>query len=130
MTNPRLVAGLEVLDDGPGVRITWDQGTEQGASLPTRYFEGVSVEDDLGIVQSIGLTNEREITIKFADLTSYLQKEKKVDLLLIFPDREPFIACRHPGMGDRYFLKMHLTFTDENELEQATFEQSVRLGPI
>ncbi|MCB9078449.1 MAG: hypothetical protein H6631_12695 [Anaerolineaceae bacterium] len=130
MTNPRLVDGLEVLDDGYRVRITWDQGTKQGTRLPKRYFEAVSVEDKLGIVQSISLTDEREITIKFIGLSSYLQKKKSVDLSLIFPDREQFIACRHPGMSDMYLLKLSLTFTDENELDQVTFEQSVRFGPI
>lgn len=130
MTNPRLVDGLEVLDDGHRVRLTWDQGTEKGASLPNSYFEAVSVEDESGIVQSISLTDEREITVKFTGLSSYLQKKKSVDLSLIFPDREQFITCRHPGMRDTYLLKMSLTFTDEHELDKVTFEQSVRLGPI
>ncbi|MCB0212008.1 MAG: hypothetical protein KDJ52_21885 [Anaerolineae bacterium] len=130
MTNPRLVDGLEVLDDGYTVRLTWDEGTEQGTALPKSYFEAVTVEDELGIVQSIGLTHEREITINFADLPAYLQKKKSIDLSLIFPDREQFISCHHPGMADRYLLTMSLTFTQENELDKVTFKQVVRLGAI
>src|SRR3972149_1930285 len=65
MTNPRLVDGLEMIDGEHKMRITWDQGTEKGASLPKAYFEAVRIEDDLGIVESVGVTNDNEITIIF-----------------------------------------------------------------
>lgn len=130
MVNPRLVNGLEVTDSGHIVRITWDPGTEKGSFLPTAYFEAVRIEDKQGIVESVKLTNNYEITVKFRELASYLQREKVLDLSLVFPDRRQYIDCRHPGMSDIYYLSMSLYFTDEGALDTVTFKQSVSLGPV
>ena len=130
MTNPRLVNGVEETETGHRIRIAWDPGTEQGASLPTAYFQEVAIEDDLGVVHTVTLTGEREIVVTFEDLTSHLQGENSLQLTLLFPDRRDHISCEHAGMSDEYYLIITLVFTDEGYLDSATFEQGVWLGPI
>ncbi len=66
----------------------------------------------------------KPIKLTFTDLPSYLQQQNSLHLKLLFPDRREFIACRHPGMNDRYFLDVTLTFTEESTLDDVTFEVS------
>ena len=130
MTAPRLVAGLEEMDAGLQIRITWDAGTEQGAQLPAAYFQAVALNEPSEIVRSVALTAEREITVEFNDLTSYLQAQNTLELILVFPDRREFIPCAHPGMDDIYFLKISLRFASDGSIGDAQFEQGAWLGPI
>jgi hypothetical protein len=130
MTDPRLVDGIEETEEGYQIRIIWDPGTEQGASLPTGYFREVTIEDDLGVVSTVELTGEREITVTFDDLDPYLQSENSLQLTLLFPDRRDHISCRHAGMSDVYYLKVNLEFAEEGNLESSSFEQGVWRGPI
>jgi hypothetical protein len=130
MSDPRLAAGLEELDGGVKIRLTWDSGTGKGAQLPAGYFQAVALSSPPEIVRSAALTAEREITIEFNDLTSFLQTSDSLELSLEFPDRREYISCSHAGMDDRYFLKIILGFTEGGSLEDVQFEQGVRLGPI
>ena len=72
MTNPRLVNGVEQVEAGHRIRITWDQGTGRGASLPDAYFAVVRVESGVEFVNMIQKSGEREITIIFNDLATHL----------------------------------------------------------
>ena len=130
MTDPRLVAGLEALENTERIRITWDTGTEQGAKLPTAYYQAVTLDGESSVVNTVALTAEREITVEFTDLAVYLQNEKILELTLLFPDRRDYISCRHAGMDDIYFLKVSLFFTPDGLLDDINFEQGVWLGPI
>ena len=130
MSNPRLVAGLEESGETSRIRITWEPGTETGAELPVEYFQAVSLEGESDVVSTVTLTAEREITVEFNDLSSYLKNEKVLELTLRFPDRREYISCHHAGMDDVYYLKISIHFTPEGTLEETIFEQGVRLGPI
>jgi hypothetical protein len=130
MTDPRLVDGVDETEAGHRIRIAWDPGTEQGGALPVDYFREVTVEDDLGVVHTVELTGEREITVSFGDLDSYLQSENSLQLTLLFPDRRDHISCRHAGMSDIYYLKVNLVFTEEGDLDSSSLEQGVWRDPI
>jgi hypothetical protein len=131
MANPRLVAGLEQSEAAPMIRIAWDQGSGPGAELPPAYFEKILVEEGEDWVQAIEKSGEREITVVFNDLAGHLQDEQNsLHLRLVFPDRAAHISCFHLGAPDAYLLELDLNFMPDGTLDEATFRQSARLGPM
>ncbi|HYH98559.1 hypothetical protein [Hyalangium sp.] len=136
MTNPRLVAGLEPAPGGSVMRITWDPGTRQGAELPSDYFAAVQLSSETttelqGLIPSVSLTGEREISVRFRNLGPYLSThDNTLDFSLAFPDRRDFISCRHAGMDDAYLLKVHLEFNEQQQLKHAELAEDLTLGDI
>jgi hypothetical protein len=135
MTDPRLVAGLEPSAGGSLMRITWDPGTGEGAQLSPDYFAAVRLSSQTatevqGLVPSVSLTGEREITVRFRNLGPYLSTHRTLELVLAFPDRRGFTACEHAGMDDEYLLKIRLEFDEQQQLQSATLTQDVSLGDL
>ncbi|MBK9054274.1 MAG: hypothetical protein IPL78_26210 [Chloroflexi bacterium] len=125
MTEPRLLDDGLQADGTVQVRIVWEQGTGCGADLGNDYFEKVTLADDLGLVESVTLTAEREITLIFAEPPA----ADSFDLALLFPDRIEFVECTHPGMRDQYELSVSFQVAADGHIE-ANFEQKIHFGPI
>ena len=125
MTEPRLLDDGLQADGTVQVRIVWERGTGCGADLGNDYFEKVTLADDLGIVESVKLTAEREITLIFSEPPA----AGSFDLALLFPDRIEFVECTHPGMRDQYELTASFQVATDGYIE-ANFEQKIHFGPI
>jgi hypothetical protein len=136
MTSPRVVAGLELAPGGSLMRITWEPGTSVGAELPSEYFAAVQLSGETkpevqGLIPSVSLTGERELTVRFRNLGPYLSThDNTLDFTLSFPDRRHFISCGHAGMDDEYLLRVHLRFDAQQQLEHAELVEHVSLGDI
>jgi len=135
MTNLRMGAPFDAQVAVPGLLIVWDIGTERGAELPASYFAAVTVayETDDAIkllIDGVAYTNQREITVMFADLATYLASNTILGFTLAFPDRNAFIDCTHPGSADRYLLDVSLVFDASANLVSSTFTERKELGPI
>jgi len=135
MTDPRIGGPFDTLTAAPGLLIVWDIGTERGAELPDSYFTAVTVayETDDAIevlIDSVVYTNQREITVTFFDLTTHLASNTLLDFTLVFPDRNAYIDCTHPGSADRYLLDASLVFDASANLISSAFTERKQLGPI
>ena len=124
-TEPRLLDDGLQADGTVQVRIVWEQGTGCGADLGNDYFEKVTLADDLGLVESVTLTAEREITLIFLEPPA----AGSFDLALLFPDRIEFVECTHPGMRDQYELTASFQVATDGHIE-ANFAQKIHFGPI
>ena len=135
MTNPRVTGEPDALSDAPELRIAWDAGTGRGNELPASYFDAVSVapETDPAVVGSIAAvehSTEREITVRFQDISTLAGQPGGLALTLEFPDRREFIDCTHPGMEDRYLLDVQLTFDATGKVASSQLTERVQLGAI
>jgi hypothetical protein len=135
MSNPRLVNGLEPAAGGSLLRITWEQGTDQGAQLSSDYFAAARVSSDTttavqGLISDVSLTEERQLTVRFRNLGPYLVEHDTLEFALAFPDRRDFISCSHPGMDDEYLLRVRLEFDEQKQLAGSSLTEEVSLGDI
>ena len=132
MTSPALAGGLEQSGSGAmSVRILWARGSGRGAELPATYFDRITIEgNDAAAVSQTAHTQEREITLTFANLTASLSGKSTLKFSLVFPDRTEFILCGHPGMPDRYLLDVSLSFDADKQISGSTLLQRIELGDI
>jgi hypothetical protein len=132
MTNPR-VARFDPGASTPSLLIVWDVGTGRGAELPETYFEKVKLADDgqdAPPITSVEYRGGRELIVTFGNLESYLSSRDTLSFVLEFPDRLGYINCSHPGMMDRYQLRVTMTFTSNHDFVNAQFEQIKNLGAL
>lgn len=134
MTNPRVVDTFDASKETPKLVVTWDLGTERGSDLPDSYFEAVSL--DCISIQNCPfslLTNalydatSNSITVTFLELSEYLSTNDTLEFGLVFPDREQYINCTHPGNNDTYLIQVTLNF-NEAEFVDAVFSEIKQLG--
>jgi hypothetical protein len=147
-----LARGLETDGTGAFVTLQWEPGTGRGATLPASYYRAVKLAPeparlgdgslpDHGYVDSVTATGDREIVVRLKNLDRLGAADAgasdagavfpaKVRVLLLFPDRAAHTDCTHPGMTDKYFLGVTLTFSGPNQLDASTFEQRVEVGDI
>jgi hypothetical protein len=132
MTNPRVTEFDSELPT-PSLVIIWDVGTGRGAELPDSYFEQVQLVadgQDAPPITSVEYAGGRELAVTFGNLESYLSSRDTLSFVLEFPDRLGYINCGHPGMMDRYQLRVTLTFTSNNDFVSGQFEQIKNLGAL
>jgi hypothetical protein len=135
MTDPRLVAGLEPSAGGSLIRITWDPGTDFGASLSSDYFSAAQLSRETPsevqpLVSNVSLMEERQLTVRFRNLGPYLATHRTLEFVLEFPDRRQFISCTHAGMDDVYLLRVRLEFDEHGQLQNTVMTEDVSLGDI
>jgi hypothetical protein len=135
MTDPRLDNVPDASAADPEVLIAWDVGTGRGADLPSAYFDAVELaldtEDSVeALVTAVEHSAEREIVVRFSDLSTFVGSETPLRFTLEFPDRAEHIDCTHPGMNDRYLLQVMVQFDASGQLAFAELEQVVELGDI
>jgi hypothetical protein len=128
MTAPRLVGRPEATESETELRIAWDRGTVVGERLPASYFEQVSLEERKVATRATSV-GEREIAVFLSGVPA-AHGGKTETFTLIFPDRNRFTDCRHPGMSDVYELDVAVTFSADGATATAAFEQKIARGPI
>ena len=135
MSEPTVAQDFDATVAAPMLSLTWSAGTGLGANLPAAYFDEVMVAPETdaavqGLISGVAHTAEREIVVTFDDLSSFLMSQSQLSFTLQFPDRRQFIACKHPGMADRYLLDVQLSFDSDGVLTDQELTQSVSLGDI
>jgi hypothetical protein len=130
MQAPSAPDGLVDNNDGTHtLKIAWEP-LEEGlaAALANNYFEPTGF-DGTGVT-SVEKTDDRELTVAFADLLDSLNDDGDGQARIFFDDRRHHIDCTHPGMDDRYFLLVRLDFDEAGDLLDVSFEQDRQLGDI
>jgi hypothetical protein len=133
MSSPHLDGGIYTDARMPAVRISWQKGTGRGARLPEKYFAAVAVGDnelDEDLLVSAALTAPQTITVRFISGFTERAKGRTIYFSLLFPDRREGITCWHPGMPDKYHLKVEMTFDEAGTLISSSFMQTVSGGII
>lgn len=134
MTDPTLSMPFDPEGQPTDLVFEWQEGTDNGALLPPEYFEQVAIdpftdqEVVAALVQELGAIDDRQIRVRFGDLTDYRALNDGLTLVLLFPDRRDFIECTHPGMEDRYLLTIDVDWS----VDPATVEltETVEYGAI
>lgn len=136
MTNPRLVNGLETVNDQRQIRISWDPGTGAGETLPDAYFAAVNLGESAGLpltqtalIRSVQLTSPRELTVIFQDPFNPASAGDVI-FRLYFPDRRDYVSCSHPGDADRYYLDVTLSFDPAGNLNASTLQEGIIRGEL
>lgn len=132
MSNLRVVQGFDPISPSPTLIITWDTGTQRGAELPDTYFAQVKsgYAKDNPLIKDIRFNpSPKTFVLSFENLETVLSQKNSLELELLFPDREGYIDCQHPGSTDWYYLTMTLRFSQMQFLG-AEFRQPIYLGPF
>jgi hypothetical protein len=128
MENVRVVAE-SMPTGGIEVTITWDQGTGQGARLPSSYFDAAELAPS-GPQGDVRFEPDRTIVVTLPNSTPAVDGGSGApSFVLVFPDRADVIDCDHPGMKDQYFLTVTLT-ADTSGALTGSAKESMSLGAI
>ena len=129
MENVRVTLGTNTAS-ATELTITWDRGTGPGAGLPDTYFEQVTVVGGAS-KGTATFSPERTLAVTYAGAPEPADGgDSMLRIILQFPDRRTAIECSHPGMADRYYLTVTLTFDSSGALRESTAVESVSLGNI
>ena len=134
MLNPTLEVtenSLEALS----LVLRWEP-VQQGAALllPDEYFSAYSLTDASGNVHSsasVLRTGPHELTIQVFDVELFIDADGYLDVQLLFPDREIYIPCSHPGAhgGDTYVVLFRIKYSETYEIQSVDVGQEVLLAP-
>lgn len=124
-SNVRVDPGAPVTASSTEVRLLFDPGAGNGATLPLAYYQTASLEGDAGSVASVSAPDAGLLQLGLSQpLGGGLPNTS-----LRFGDRRNFTDCRHPGMDDVYRLTVGIVAEQDGGYTLSSSEQ-VELGAL
>lgn len=133
MTDPTLGSAFDPDGVPADLLIEWAEGTGRGAELPPDYFEQVFIAPSaeplvVESIQEASVVAQRQIRVRFDDLSELRATQNGMSFSLGFPDRRDYIDCSHPGMADQHLLDIDIDWSGTPVTVEMT--ERVVLGPI
>ena len=122
-TQPSIPGGVQVSPPGDTyATVVWAPAPDD--VLPDAYYARMEATDWEQGIEAVDVVAARELKVTLSStLASTLATSKTKQIDLELPDNYGYAECSHPGMQDRYFVDLVLTFASASQLTGAAFSK-------